>query len=419
MAIIKILPRSADPGVFLNYAAKKAAEGEIIIDDEMTQEVGSILHYAADPNKTMEYALITGVNCNTTTARDEFISVKKSFGNTSGRQVYHIFQSFQPGEGTPELVHEIGVKWAREVFGDRFQCTVNTHTDEPHLHSHIVVNSVSFVDGKKYHSNASELRRMQEISNRLCMEYGLSIIEFGSNKTRKSKEKYPITIRSKIRADIDRLILQSGSLPELYSFLAQEGYFIDTTKKHLVLKPPYAKRNIRLRSLGDYYSEQALTLRLFSIRRSKRKWRYTATITGTDRGRIKARPKLLTPMFVKLYRYYLWKIKSQSKKYSARHSYAQFDLKALERLRLYNRAIRLITKYRIRDKSSFSKTEYLLFLELRDEKTSEDKRLEIRLELETLEEIKTKDQTIKEKNYGRRSSNYYGKREHDAIRYPR
>ena len=106
------------------------------------------------------------------------MSVKKRYGKDEGIVAFHGYQSFAPGEFTPALAHEIGVRLAQELWGGRFQVLVATHLDKAHhLHNHFVVNSVSYLDGKRYHRTNRDYRDMRATSDRLCREYGLSVIE--------------------------------------------------------------------------------------------------------------------------------------------------------------------------------------------------------------------------------------------------
>ena len=121
---------------------------------------------------------VTGVNCAPATARSEMMAVKKRYGKDGGIMAFHGYQSFAPGECTPQMAHEIGVRLAEELWGNRFQVLVATHLDKAHyLHNHFVVNSVSFADGKRYHRTKRDYRDMRNVSDRLCREYALSVIE--------------------------------------------------------------------------------------------------------------------------------------------------------------------------------------------------------------------------------------------------
>ena len=158
------------------------------MDGKEAQGLSDVIEYAVQQQKTGKTVesegetvmrqFVSGVNCSPSTARDEMIAVKKRFGKEDGTVAYHGYQSFAPGEATPELAHEIGLALAKKLWGEKYQVLVATHLDrENHLHNHFVVNTVSFVDGIKYHRTEQDYFDMQRESDRLCREYGLSVIE--------------------------------------------------------------------------------------------------------------------------------------------------------------------------------------------------------------------------------------------------
>ena len=122
---------------------------------------------------------VTGINCTPETALEEFMNTKRYWGKTDGRLAYHGYQSFKEGEGeiTAEMAHEIGVKLAQELWGDRFEVIVATHLNTGHYHNHLIVNSVSFMDGLKYRRTKADYRLMRIVNDRLCKEYNLHVIE--------------------------------------------------------------------------------------------------------------------------------------------------------------------------------------------------------------------------------------------------
>ena len=122
------------------------------------QALGDVMKYATNGDKTEKQFFVTGVNCDTATARDEMLIAKMQWSDESEIVCYHGFQSFKHGEVTPEVAHEVGVKLAEKMWGDRFQVIVATHLNTECLHNHFVVNSVSFLDGKHYHDNKANLR---------------------------------------------------------------------------------------------------------------------------------------------------------------------------------------------------------------------------------------------------------------------
>ena len=141
----------------------------------VSRSLSGILDYVTNREKTVE-RLISGVNCMAQTAQDEFEAVKKQFRKTDGRSYYHIVQAFAPDDPLDfDTAHEIGLKFA-EYFKS-YQCVVVTHMNTAHIHNHIIMNSVNFETGQKFHQSAREMQQAKEYSNQLCREYGLSFTE--------------------------------------------------------------------------------------------------------------------------------------------------------------------------------------------------------------------------------------------------
>ena len=253
-----------------------------------TQGLSDVIAYAVRQEKTKQMTsddegietmqqFVSGVNCIPATARDEMIAVKKRFGKESGTVAYHGYQSFAPGEATPEMAHEIGKKLAARLWGDRYQVIVATHLDkENHLHNHFVLNTVSFVDGIKYHRTKKDYHDMQTVSDKLCREYGLSVIDHpqrGKSKHygewRAEQEQRP-TWRGLIRADIDEAIRQSMTERQFFENLRKKGYEIKTGKD-ISVRPPGKERFVRLiRNFGDDYSIEAIRRRILAQSRPER-----------------------------------------------------------------------------------------------------------------------------------------------------
>jgi hypothetical protein len=251
------------------------------------QELSDVIRYAVNSRKTQKadnedcavvHRFVSGINCSPSTARDEMLAVKKRFGKESGTVAYHGYQSFAPGEATPELAHEIGVKLAERLWGNRYQVIVATHLDkENHLHNHFVVNTVSFADGIKYHRTRKDYYKMQTVSDELCREYGLSVIEQpqqGRGKQygewRAEQEQRP-TWRGLIRADIDEAIRQAMTERQFFDALRKKGYAVKVGKD-ISVRPPGKERFVRLmRNFGEDYSLDSIRRRILSQRRPERR----------------------------------------------------------------------------------------------------------------------------------------------------
>lgn len=190
-------------GKVLLYAEnpeKTTIPKSIGFDDADKDTLEDVIAYASREEATNQRQLISGINCCPKTARTEMIHTKEAFDKESGTIAYHGYQSFQEGEVTPELAHTIGVRLATELWGDKYEVIVATHVDKAsHIHNHFVINTVSFVDGRKFHRTKIDYLQMREKSDALCKEYGLSVIEnpMGKGKTTsflKSKDKEPVSV---------------------------------------------------------------------------------------------------------------------------------------------------------------------------------------------------------------------------------
>ena len=224
--------------------------------------------------------LVTGIHCAPATARQEMQAVKKRFGKEKGVVAYHGYQSFAPGECTPEMAHEIGVKLARQLWGNRYQVLVATHLDrENHLHSHFVINTVSFVDGKKFYRSGQDYRAMREASDALCREYGLSVIEAPQpGKTKhyaehRAEQQGKPTWRSLIKRDVDTALRQSMTERQFFHALQQMGYEVKVGAD-ISVRPKGKERFFRLgRNLGETYTPAGIRRQLLEQSRPERKFR--------------------------------------------------------------------------------------------------------------------------------------------------
>ena len=254
--------------------------------DRQSQGLSDVIDYAVNSEKTQQAddeqaevlrSFISGVNCHPGTAREEMLAVKKRFGKEDGTVAYHGYQSFAPGEATPEMAHEIGLKLAQRLWGDKYQVLVTTHLDKAnHLHNHFVLNTGSFVDGIKYHRTAKDYHDMQVASDTLCREYGLSVIENpqpGKSKHygewRAEQEQRP-TWRGIVRADVDEAIRQSMTERQFFENLRKKGYEIKVGKD-ISVRPPKKERFVRLtRNFGEDYSLEGIRKRILAQTRRSR-----------------------------------------------------------------------------------------------------------------------------------------------------
>lgn len=141
------------------------------------QDLYNVFSYVSRPEATENGEYVSAINCLKEIALQQMILTKKQYGKHNGYIAWHGYQSFKPEEITPKEAHELGIQLAKELWGDRFQIIVTTHLDKDHIHNHFCFNSVSFIDGGKYNYSKVELRKLREVSDRICAEHGLSVIK--------------------------------------------------------------------------------------------------------------------------------------------------------------------------------------------------------------------------------------------------
>jgi flagellar biosynthesis/type III secretory pathway chaperone len=212
---------------------------------------------------------------------------KTRYDKEGGIVAYHAYQSFAPGEATPEHAHAIGKELARRLWGGRFEVVVATHLDKAHIHCHFVINSVSFKDGKRYNDCKATYREYREMSDRICREQGLSVINDPSlTHTPRSiyiaeKDGKP-TLYNIIRADVDEAISHSVVARQVYAALRQIGYEVNLSGKYIAIRLPGRERFTRLKTLGENYSEEAIQRRVL---RNPLSVQYTRPLPELQRGK--------------------------------------------------------------------------------------------------------------------------------------
>ena len=276
-------------------------------------ELAKEIAYMDDPNKTMlgHRHMTAAINCRLETALDDMLQTKARWGKTGGVLGYHLIHSFVPGEVKPEQAHKTGVEFANRLLGEQYEAVVSTHLDQEHLHCHILFNSVSFVDGRKYRDSFRDYYGdIRGISNEVSQKYGLSVINpKGKGKPHnqwEAEKQGKRTVRDLIREDIDKAIISSFTYQSFYRQLEAMGYTIKRgpNVKYIAVCPPGGSRFIRLNSLGERYTEAGIKARLAELRFSEP----TKLQPTMKRYVIQKRPamkKIKRTGFQALYCYYL------------------------------------------------------------------------------------------------------------------
>ncbi len=228
------------------------------------------LDYVMNPEKTQNGRLIGGMNCQPETAFKQMMATKKKFGKADKRQGYHLILSFQEGEVSPDTAYEVTQRFVKEYLGSQYEAVYCIHDNTEHVHSHIIFNSVGFLDGRKYRYEKGDWANdIQPITNRLCEEYGLSTIDIGADKD-KDRDYYKehndyrdgkFVWDKMIVRDLDACILQAGDFDEFLELLYDKGYEVKLGK-YLAVKPPGMGRYRRCKTIGNAYSEENIRKRI-------------------------------------------------------------------------------------------------------------------------------------------------------------
>lgn len=229
-----------------------------------------VMNYAQRDSATEIKKLVSGINCNPENADKEMMQVKKFFAKTDGTVAYHGYQSFSENEVDAETAHQIGCELARKLWGERYQVVVATHIDkQSHIHNHFVINTVSFVDGKKFHRTNSDYKEMQKVSDELCEKYGLNVI-YHPKSSKKSYVEYKaeksgnFTKSEIIRRDIDECLMTATTQRQFYEDMKLLGYTFDFSHKYTTISHPSFEKPRRLKTLGADYVPTAIKERVAS-----------------------------------------------------------------------------------------------------------------------------------------------------------
>ncbi len=236
--------------------------------------LSQVVNYTTQDLKTEKQLYVSGINCSYPSALKDMETTKKGWNKTDGILAFHAIQSFSPGEVNAELAHQCGLELAQAMWGDRFEVLVSTHLDKAHYHNHFVINSVSFVDGKRYYDNKENYYRMRNLSDAICQKYQLSVIEnpMHTGKNHMVHESFKGDGISKwkiVRNDVEYCINISRTLSKFEENMKSLGYeFRYPINKpgieYIAVKAPGFPKRIRLDNIPPYgsYSKEAIKDRI-------------------------------------------------------------------------------------------------------------------------------------------------------------
>lgn len=274
MAITKIWSIKSRLDVSLNYI-ENPDKTELIPDIDAVE---GAIKYIANIDKTYKCLYVKAFNCSVESAYKTMTQTHDKWYENRRRNgviAYHLVQSFKDFETTPEIAHQCGMELVNRLFEDKYEVVLATHTDQDHLHNHIIINAVSFVDGKKYRRSFKDyFIDIRGISDQICREHCLSVIDNPSHSGMQYAEWKALnegkpTIRGRMRAELDEIISASYSVKEFWRALERNGYVIHRKGEnisHTSIIPPFGKRSIRLDSLGKDYTEDAIAERIRAAR---------------------------------------------------------------------------------------------------------------------------------------------------------
>ena len=366
MAVTKIWDVKSHLKQLIDYVGNIEKSSENFSEDT----IKALIEYGVDALKTEERLYVSTLGCELDSAVALMEQLNSRTGSRSNTIAYHSVQSFKRGEVSPEVAHQIGVQLARELWGN-FPVIVSTHTNTETVHNHFAFPATGF-DMKRYHDCKETYQKMREVSDRLCREYGLSVIEKPRGKGRhigeiKAEQEGRATMRGLIRRDMDEAIKHCFTYPQFASTFQSLGYTLDWRGKYLRIRPDKSTRWYRMDKLGEGYTYDDVQRRLKEngINRS-----FTPYKPYVKREK----PKGL----VALYYHYCYLLGALPKeKPNNREAYAVIR-EDVKRARMYSEEAKLLGKYDIHTAeqlSSFTKNLSGRFVALAKERAALRNRL--------------------------------------------
>ncbi len=292
MAVTKIWPIKDSLRRVVDYARNPAKT-------EYT-DLQAVLHYAANGEKTEHGAektmYVTGINCSRDCAFREMYAVQERFGKTGGNVAYHAYQSFKPGEVTPELCHQMGVELAKRMWGEDHQVLVATHFNTGTYHNHLVINSVNMWDGRKFDCSKRAYYELRRLSDELCEEHGLSVIRAPGGRTPRSiyfaeKNGEP-TRYNLMRQAIDEAAAIARTPQDFDAIMRTKGYTVslDPKRKYFTICSLGSKKPVRMERLGEGYDNKSILNRIY-LDESPARFRGNREFWQEQHERLKSKPE--------------------------------------------------------------------------------------------------------------------------------
>ena len=328
--------------------------------------IRQVMMYATNADKTEKQFYTTGINCDVDSAVEEMRNAKDFWHKTDGILAFHGEQSFKEAEVTPELAHEIGVKLAEEMWGDRFQVIVTTHLNTKHIHNHFLLNSVSFKDGYRYYSNFTNTAILRKTSDEICEEYGLSVLKEKKCKSgikfenfyKKSTEESEYCKFAK--EDLDYAIKHSYTLKDFEKMLVSMGYYYQYRAGKLSIRRYDTKRNIRVeRRFGEEYSIENIKRKILENEfvKEEKIIPYKTLTSNRYKSKNKIKRTYKPKGIVALYYHYRFLLGLYPKK-NVPHKLTPEMRAEIKKMDKYSEEIRFICKYKLENMKDLRDLEY-------------------------------------------------------------
>ena len=338
MATTKIWDVKSHLSQLIAYVANVEKTIEKFDDDTLK----ALITYGIDDLKTEERKLVTPINCTVDNAPTEMARLNSMSKSKSDTVAYHAYQSFARGEVDAETAHQIGIKLANELWGDKdFLVVVATHVNTGTIHTHFAIGATSR-DFVRYNDCTTTYLKMREVSDRLCLEYGLSVIKNPQRgKSRhigeiKAEQEGRLTKRDIIRRDMDIAIKHSLRIQEFYNLFQSLGYTLEWRGQYLRIRPDNSTKFFRMDKLGEGYTYEDVQQRIKDNLLNRR-------IIPFAPYKPKEKPKGLVALYIH-YCYLLGELPKQ--KPNNREAYAVIK-EDVRRARMYNEEAKLLGKYNI------------------------------------------------------------------------
>ena len=326
-------------------------------------DLKQVLKYTENDEKTIDKnektIYVTEVNCKAETAYEEMWAVQNRFDKCTGNIAYHAYQSFKTGEVSPELAHKIGVELAEKMWNE-YQVVVATHFNTGTYHNHFVINSVNMFTGKKFNCNKGAYYHFRELSDELCREYGLTVIEKPKGKTPRSiyfaEKRGEPTKYNVIRKDIDEAMKMCINYGQFKKIMFKKGYIIndDYNRKYSTIKSINDKKAIRMYHLGEEYLPKNIAKtvennpyyfqnRYLEFTKTRKKNKYKVYRL---KGKFKNIKKLsgIDMLFLSLY-YFMGLLSKENPRYTPLSPEMKQEVRKMER---YSNEIRLIVTEKLK-----------------------------------------------------------------------